>query len=411
MIIFPNKGLIPIDAITTMGVNVKVTDHAIGHFGTGLKISIASILRMGGSITIYRGKKPYNFYLKRKQVRGKDFDFVMMRAGTGIPQQLAMTTELGKNWKPWMVMRELESNCRDEGGVSYAVRDKTYTAYSSETTTVIVECDEVEREWHDRHEYFITGEPIEKHAHIEVYKGATKSYFYRGIKVGEFTNPLPFTFNLLDDFTRYLSEDRALNSYYALNALGTYIPELKRKDVIDTLFSAEPAAFGEPPSLISMIDFDQSYTNPSKAFFDRIKYLQKANPVSVTMSMLKLLWAHGEGSRHDTMNHYKLTNLEEIMLSNAKSYVKNLGYTSMDGIEIYKTDLGQEAHAMAVPGENKIYLAPSAFDNGQKFLCSTLHEEYLHIRYGLADASRAMQQHLFDRIATLMEEHYYKRPI
>lgn len=409
MILFRNPGLIPLDAVITMGVNVKVNENAIGHFGTGLKIAIASILRLGGKISIYRGRKEYRFYTKKKQVRGKEFEFVMME-GSGLPQQLAMTTELGKNWRPWMVMRELESNCRDEAGTSFQAQSPS-PFISNATTTVVVECAEVEEAWHKRHEYFITGEPIEIHPRIEVYKGSSKAYFYRGIKVGEFQGSLPFTFNLTDDFTRYLSEDRALGPYYAMQALESHIPELKRADVIEALFPDARHVNGEEESFIFALDFDQQYTSPSPAFFARMKYLNKVNVGAVSSSMFKLLVSHGAVDRHASMTHYELTPIEQIMLNRAKQYILDLGYGDITSMQIFKTDLGKEAHAMAIPGEEKIYLAPSAFDSGQKFLCSTLHEEYLHVRYGLADTSRGMQQHLFDRIATIMEEHFYKEPI
>ena len=58
MIIFENKGLIDVHAISIMGVSVK-EEGSIGYFGTGLKYAIATLLREGQKITIWRGKEPF----------------------------------------------------------------------------------------------------------------------------------------------------------------------------------------------------------------------------------------------------------------------------------------------------------------------------------------------------------------
>ena len=46
---FRTPGLIPIEAFTSTGVNVKIHDNPIGHFGTGLKYAVAVLLREAGA--------------------------------------------------------------------------------------------------------------------------------------------------------------------------------------------------------------------------------------------------------------------------------------------------------------------------------------------------------------------------
>src|SRR5690606_21178629 len=123
-----------------LGINVKDGDNPIGHFGTGLKIAIASILRMGGAITIYRGMDRYEFDTIGVVVRGKGFDLVGLSINGAEQTELGFTTELGKNWEPWMVMRELESNCRDEAGESVL----GHSVPMQDMTTIHVTCDAVE---------------------------------------------------------------------------------------------------------------------------------------------------------------------------------------------------------------------------------------------------------------------------
>jgi len=94
-----------------MGVNVKENDNPIGHFGTGLKMAIAVLLRTNHNITIKTEDQEYIFGIDLKTLRGKDF-WVCTCNG----EELPYTTELGKEWDVWMAYRELISNTIDEGG-------------------------------------------------------------------------------------------------------------------------------------------------------------------------------------------------------------------------------------------------------------------------------------------------------
>jgi len=121
MIVFRNEGVLELDCVRTMGINVKENDSAIGHFGTGLKYAIAVLLRTGHEITMILDGTEFKFLTKTKEVRSKDFEFIVMRMidpsdSTFEDEQLAFTTDYGKDWEVWMAFRELACNARDEGG-------------------------------------------------------------------------------------------------------------------------------------------------------------------------------------------------------------------------------------------------------------------------------------------------------
>jgi hypothetical protein len=112
-------------AVTTMGVSVKDGDN----FGTGLKYAIASLLRTGQKVTIWRGLDRYDFHVTQETVRGKEFGFIDMweyRASEPdvhlTEKRLGFTTHLGARWEMWQVFRELHSNALDEGGSSSVAR-------------------------------------------------------------------------------------------------------------------------------------------------------------------------------------------------------------------------------------------------------------------------------------------------
>tara|TARA_R110000787_G_scaffold631_4_gene2336 strand:- start:164 stop:427 length:264 start_codon:yes stop_codon:yes gene_type:complete len=80
MLIFQNDGVLPIEGFTTFGMSAKPgSTNPIGKFGTGLKNAVAIILRLGGSITVWRGDLEYVFYTRSEDFRGKSFDKVRMK--------------------------------------------------------------------------------------------------------------------------------------------------------------------------------------------------------------------------------------------------------------------------------------------------------------------------------------------
>ncbi len=87
------------------------SNDPIGFFGTGLKYAMATALRLGGEMTIFTDGKRYDVRGRKMTLRDKEFTQVMLN-----DEALGFTTELGKQWEAWMVIRELYSNALDENG-------------------------------------------------------------------------------------------------------------------------------------------------------------------------------------------------------------------------------------------------------------------------------------------------------
>lgn len=205
MIIFQNPGAINLLAAVTLGVNVKPGSNAIGVFGTGLKYAIATILRLGGSITIYRGKKRYDFTSKKQNVREVPFHFVYMNS-----KQLGFTTHLGGHWQAWEAYRELYSNAKDEGGVVVSTTNPAYVndQLKANHTLIVVTCAEIEAVHAERHKYFLETSPMHVLKGVDVHAGETTSLFYKGIKVYDHPKTAKYTYSLNE--TEALTEDRTL---------------------------------------------------------------------------------------------------------------------------------------------------------------------------------------------------------
>ena len=402
MLTFKNDGLIPVEGFTTMGINVKVGDGPIGHFGTGLKISIANILRAGGAITIWRGLSPHEFGVIRKTIRGKDFDIVTMNG-----QELGFTTELGKNWKSWMTMRELESNCRDEGGVSKIGRLEP----SEGTTTIHVTEVGVQDAYMNIEDYFICGVPLERiEQGCEFYDKPSKFFFLRGIRVGEFPQVLPFTVNFRHDARHSLTEDRTISEVYVRSHLVNSLLKLKSIQVLEAAFPLE----WQEGSYLHELDYDVMYPSLTPEGMEFFKSRYMTSMLSLSHKMTRMLFREGvliDNGNNDASS--PMSGIEEKMVETAIQYLVDLGYPEniIRNKKIIKGATGSNVYAFADRIKHRIVLGQTCFDMGQKFLCTTLHEEMLHLVYNLPDESRAFQDHVLNRLATVMEQYHYDRPL
>lgn len=186
-IYFANKGTIDLDTIRTMGVSVKVNDNPIGYFGTGIKYAIATLLRTGHTVSLFTNGETVQFRLREKEIRGKKFELVFMD-----DEQLAFTSELGKNWEVWQAYRELASNTMDEGG-SISGR------FVEADTVFAVDGPEIGKAHDERNKIFLHSEPWLIADGVEVHRGKSHWLYYRGVRVQRLLKASRFTYNLTVD--------------------------------------------------------------------------------------------------------------------------------------------------------------------------------------------------------------------
>lgn len=200
-LIFRNHGELDINVITTFGVSVKQGPNPIGYFGTGLKFAIATLLRHGATLSLRTAGADFEFHTKEKVIRGETFQSIWMN-----DLELPYTTNLGRDWQPWMAIREIFSNCRDEsGGLIDRVLD-TGTSFIIEGVDI------------DLSKYFLwvrEDEPIYEDDGIAIYEGESPHIFYKGFAALDLgKKPATHTYNLKCNMK--LTEDRTLKEpWYA----------------------------------------------------------------------------------------------------------------------------------------------------------------------------------------------------
>lgn len=281
MIIFENSGEIDPRLIQLIGVNVKAGDSPIGYFGTGLKYAIASMLRWGEFIKIQSGLVEFGFVSEAVEIRGREFSQISM-VGERDRLPLSFTTELGKNWLPWMVYRELWSNCQDEPG------PRIYEAPEAPRpqeglTRIIVSGTEIESAHAHRREFLLLDRPGAVAAIpglVEIYPGPGRNIYYRGIAVQALARPSIYEYNILRSLT--LTEDRTTASWQTGPIICEALMMAEDEEMTTRVLTSGDAWF--EPSL----DYSWVFRTPSTIWSTVALRETLAAPLDVPQSIRKM---------------------------------------------------------------------------------------------------------------------------
>lgn len=393
MITFTNNSEIDPRSISTFGVSVKETENPIGFFGTGLKYSIAVLLRNNQKIEIYSGESRIVFAIDKQSIRGKEFEFITMQIDDEAPQSIGFTTELGKNWEMWMAYREIACNCMDEGGVIEQLVSKP--ALEAGKTKIIVSGDLFERAYFDRCKYLLEDQAHFISNNMEIRNYSSSSFFYRGVNVFHTSSPCLYTYNSNDKLD--LTEDRTLKSEYDYRRKISYaVLSSANKKFIKDIVTAKNGFYENE------LDFHGWSVMPSEEFLSVVGIVQNQSLTDLNETALRVWTDHTKTNA--SPKEITLTEVQKKSLRKALIFCSSIGFDIEGNYPIkFAESLGDGCLGLAY--ENTIYIAERVFHlGGTKQLASTLIEEYLHLRHGWKDMTRELQSFLFDKIVSLGEE-------
>lgn len=390
MIVFQNPGLIELAAVTTMGVSVKETDSPIGYFGTGLKFAIATILRMGENVALHRGREVFMFTAERIEVRGQEFFQVCMNG-----QPLGFTTQLGKNWEPWMAFRELASNCRDEGGEYFRSDARDWDA-SDAVTTICVTGDDIASAYADRQSILLEGAPLFENEELAVYEGPSAYVYYRGVRIHHSQQRTAMLYNIKTPLD--LTEDRTAKNVWQVHLrIEQSLPKIADETLLRRVLTCGQGY------LEHQFDFDAYCHTPAPEFARVVNAISLgaeaepcANPHAVKRARAKALEAMEPG---DGM---QMNVVQAAMFGKAIAMLTAAGHDVSAFPILTVRSLGANVHGLAKDG--KIYIAGPAFDKGTRELAATILEEFAHLRSDQDDCTRGFQNWLLDQLLIAVEK-------
>jgi len=224
-VVFKTPGLIDIRSFTVMGLSSKPnSDSPIGKFGTGLKMAIAVLVRNDIKVVLWIGRTKYTFKKYAIKYRGMEaLQIKMEKEVHGLRKILSksyellpFTTELGKYWELWQAYREIESNTRDEKGITYIWDDKKHSEVESpggheSRTLLIVSGEKFVQEYLDREKTFLPdGLTLrgDSTGDVQIIDRPSQHIYWRGIRVHDLPEKSSsvLTYNILSDLE--LTEDR-----------------------------------------------------------------------------------------------------------------------------------------------------------------------------------------------------------
>jgi hypothetical protein len=385
MLVFRNPGLIDMAVVKTMGVNVKESDTAIGYFGTGLKFAIATILRGGGAIEIWRGPEVYRLGVLHQDIRGKEFDIVSLNG-----EALGYTTTLGKNWLAWMAFRELATNCIDEGG-TFAPGDADTAPCGPDETMIVVNCPDIMAAY-DKDDILISGNMLASNAYAEIYEGPSRYVYYRGVRVYELSVPARFKYNIVTSIR--LSEDRSAAWLWEVhNAIELAIQHCGDAAVIRDAVTCGEEFYEDKLSIGG---------SGSAQFMETVGELALGRANHPGLNSAALAMARETAIKEMTPSHsVKLSEMNTEKLRRAKLLLTGAGFDIAAFPMVIVDTLGNGALGLASDG--KMFISMAAFDAGARELAATIFEEFAHLRSGHADCSRAFQNWIIDAMLNQIE--------
>ena len=140
---------------------------------------------------------------------------------------------------------------------------------------------------------------------------------------------------------------------------------------------------------------------PSTVFIEVMSELLKDHSIEINSSAVAFYRKYaGEETKPEPR---ELTLVQQRQLEKAVEFCTKLRLFEVNDFPIVVTKtLGKGILGLAK--QRTIYLALETFDMGTKMVAITLIEEYIHLSLGYSDMTRAMQNHLFNKIITLGEE-------
>ena len=351
---------------SVMGMTAAVTEDPIKLFGTGLKYSLAILLKAGHEVEIFSENNHYVFGLIQTEFRGKAFEQITCNGET-----LPFTTEYGKNWTLDGAYRELVSNCMDEGGIHFS------GGKIEGGTSIVVKGDKFHALLLRHNEIFLGDrEPIATTPSVDIYEGNGIIY-HKGVKVGEIQNA-SYSYHIKEYIE--LTEDRTYKyDYQVYQAIGKALTKnLKDKTLLERFICMKDNYEAV------LVDYDWTW---SDEFQDVCKDLWAKAPAKINERIQKLI---RKKMKDATFEFIEFSEEEDLMIDKAKSFLGRAGYPINAPI---KKVASEDTNVIAYEYNGVIHLTQKAFDEGMFLLTVALFEEQQHYN-GYLDMERAYQTFL-----------------
>jgi hypothetical protein len=439
-ILIQNDGEIESNSFELIGASTKRGQEGkIGFFGSGLKYSIAYMMRKEIGFRVFSGETELAFTTKQEKLKDQSFDRICIN---GSPT--SYTTTMGPTWKEdWYVLREIYCNALDETNCQI-IRDTEIVQPSEGKTRIYIQLTEslqsVIDKWdnyfsEDRTPIFTAENVYSSYLGnedgtggsrqaVSVYPKTEGILYRRGIRVYK-SSEFMYDYGCSNV---NINEDRTARNAHGINyaiadMMGVFADENWIRSILRTgqddkrprEYEALQSNACESKYSDRWIDFSQQnmlvVRDISGRYAEEIQASKKEVfllPSYFARELKKALPAVLITGMGNVIGDTFLTEIEatQKMLFLLKEVTKSLAEMNYH-IQYDVTVVEFEDDAIlgqADMAEKRILLASKTFDMGRREIAMTLMEENEHIKSGKGDETRAFQTHLFSQWLKTMED-------
>lgn len=414
-----NDGVIEPQALHLVGASTKRNDTSkIGQFGSGNKYALAYLIRNGYEVKVFAGTKEITLETKLEVFRGQDFNVIYVNG-----EKTSITTEMGKDWKFWQAIREVYCNAIDEGGFSLDFvqeiqPEEGVTHFYIDTKKDVMEF------MSNFDNYFATNKRVlfECDAGRILEKTGTDANLYRkGIRCLNTNKTSVYDYDLADIT---VDEDRLVSySWQVEEKIWDLIYRCDNEEVIkQILHNAANTDYLE--SCIS--DFSTiSSSNISDVFKETLSNMNLAPsgfaglldpdeqhnhvilPTKIFQSVRGVIGDENVGSKFKVnksggiFREIKPNKLYEATINKAALFFKEVGFSIPYEVKVALFD---EKNIYGCAHDGKIILSDICIEKGINEVVNTIIEEFIHLKYGAKDKTRAFQTAAIDELISYMKK-------
>ena len=419
-----SKGIIDPQAFILLGASTKRADNSkIGFFGSGLKYSIAYLLRNGIPFKVFADYKEIIFETTPTPFRDNSFDVISING-----EKTSMTTEMGLDWEAWFVVREIYCNALDEGESSITVIDEKECVPVEDKTVFYIECNKEFDKIIDNWDLYFS----ENRKDIvyydnecnQIYAGGDQYIVYRkGIRC-HYAENQKCSFNY-DMSWVVINESRTIKDDWDFKwKLRTYLQKCTDKKVITHLYNTicetmeryiswDTGVHSFSDEWLTCLNGKILVPNENAGYWaEEVKYSPN-DFLRLPSNLIEGLKARfldevkvigdvsGLSNRGDMRVYETLNRKQEALLNDARTFLASADY--LIKYEIKVVDFVQPER-LGQAKDNTILLSHKLFEMGRKELVSCIIEEQEHLITDFADETRAFQNHFIRKYVTALED-------
>jgi hypothetical protein len=421
-----SKGEIDERAFSLLGASSKRDDNTkIGMFGSGLKYSLAYLLRKEIKFKVFSGYREVKFTTEEEIFRDKSFNRIYVNG-----KETSLTTDMGMDWQHWFVMREIYCNALDESEGSITIEE--INSFEDITpiedfTSFFISVDEdfntIINNWDD---YFSENRKdliFHDDKFNQIYAGGEKVLIYRkGIRCH--SNPSTKALFHYDMSWININESRIIADDYEFRYnLVKFLKEIKDEKIVHRIlynindywekYLYWDCSWSFSDSWKNIIDDKYLIPFETAGLWDEEMKLLKGEYIVLPQSMIKSLKITfgadikviGENGVNDSKGDKKvieaLDKKQSFMIKEATTFLKEAGFDIKYPIKIVKF---HNPNVLGQADDSVIYLSEKLFNMGKRKLAAVIIEENEHNSTGWGDETREFQSHFIDLYLSSLED-------